>query len=141
MSVVSKLILIESVFSYDFLSQRWLKFNFFESCILSNRLVNIKAGLYDEIFLSRAWNFYFERKVSKWFRKRSVCREISFSLFTQSTFIHTIMIRFHSWRELTIFIFLVIDITVLNHVWKYWKRAHNYVVNDWGKIRWRRWTS
>ena len=37
-----------------------------------------------------------------------------------------------------IFIFLVIDIAVLNHAWKYWKSARNYVVSDWGKIRWRR---
>ena len=58
----------------------------------------LKAGLYDEIFLSRPWNFsfYFERKVSKYFRKWNVCREILFSLFTQSSFIHTIMITFHS---------------------------------------------
>ena len=85
----------------------------------------LKAGLYDEIFLSRPWNFYFKRKVSKYFRKRNVCREILFSLFTQSSFIHTIMIAFHSQR-LTVFIFLVIDIIVLN-VWKYWKSPHNYV--------------
>ena len=56
----------------------------------------LKAGLYDEIFLSRPWNFYFERKVSKYFRKRNVCCEILFSLFTQSSFIHTIIITFHS---------------------------------------------
>ena len=92
------------------------------------------------MFLSRPWNFYFERKVSKYFRKRNVCHEILFSLFTQSSFIHTSMITFHSWKELTIFICLVIDITVLNHVLKYWKSAHNYVVSKWGKIRWRRWT-
>ena len=59
MSVVSKLILIESVFSYDFLSQRWLKFNFVESCILSKRLVNIKAGLYDEKFSFTGLKFLF----------------------------------------------------------------------------------
>ena len=29
--------------------------------------------------------------------------------------VHTIMITFHSYSELTVFIFLVIDITVLNH--------------------------
>ena len=54
------------------------------------------ASLYNEIFLSQPWNFYFERKVSKYFRKRNVCREILFSLFTQSSFIHTIMTTFHS---------------------------------------------
>ena len=59
----------------------------------------LKAGLYDEIFLSRPWNFYFARKVSKYFRKRNVCREKLFRLFKQSSFIHTIMIRFHSLRE------------------------------------------
>ena len=101
----------------------------------------LKAGLYNEIFLSRPWNFYSERKVSKYFRKQNVCCEILFSLFTQSSFIHTIIITFHSQRELTVFIFLVMDIAVFNHVWKYWKSAHNYVVSDWGKIRWRRWTS
>ena len=36
--------------------------------------------------------------------------------------IHTIMM-FHSYSELTSFIFLVIYITVLNQVWKYWKSA------------------
>ena len=102
---------------------------------------SVKAGLYDEISLSRPWNVYFERKVSIYFRKRNVCREILFSLFTQSSFIHTIMITFHLYRELTILIFLIMDIKVLNHVWKYWKSAHNHVVSDWGKIRWRRWTS
>ena len=65
-------------------------FNHFESSFL------VKAGLYDEIFLSRPWNFYFERKVSKYFKKRNMCREILFSLFRQSSFIHTIMITFHS---------------------------------------------
>ena len=70
-----------------------------------------------------------------------MCREILFSLFTQSSFIHSIMLTFHSQTELTIFIFLVIDNAVLSHVWKYWKSAHNYVVSDWVKIRWRRWTS
>ena len=101
----------------------------------SNFQVNetsLKPDLYDESFLSRPWNFYFKRKVSKYFRKRNVCREILFSLFTQSSFIHAIMTTFHSERELTIFIFLVKDITVLN-VWKYWKSAHNYVVSHWGK--------
>ena len=58
-------------------------------------LFYLKVGLYDEIFLSRTWNFYFERKASKYFRKRNVCRQI-FSLFTQSSFIHSIMITFHS---------------------------------------------
>ena len=36
---------------------------------------NLKAGLYDEIFFSRPWNFYVERKVSKYLRKQNVCRE------------------------------------------------------------------
>ena len=36
-------------------------------------------------------------------------------------------------KNLKFFIFLVIDITVLNHVWKYWKSAHNYVVTYWRK--------
>ena len=44
-----------------------------------------------------------------------MCREILFSLFTQSSFIHTTMITFHSQRELAIFIFLVRDISVLNN--------------------------
>ena len=57
-------------------------FNHFESSFL------VKAGLYDEIFLSRPWNFYFERKVSKYFMKRNVCREII-------QFVHTI--KFHSY--------------------------------------------
>ena len=58
--------------------------------------LRFKAGLYDGIFLSRPWNFYFERKGSKYFSKRNVCREILFSLFTQTSFIHTIMITIHS---------------------------------------------
>ena len=53
-------------------------------------------GLYDEIFLSRPWNFYFKRKVLKYFRKRNACREILFSFFKQSSFIHTIMITLRS---------------------------------------------
>ena len=40
--------------------------------------ISLKVGLYDEIFLSRPWNFYFERKMSKYFRKRNVCGEIQF---------------------------------------------------------------
>ena len=44
----------------------------------------LKAGLYDKIFLSRPWIFLFERKVSKYFRKRNLCCEILFSLFTRS---------------------------------------------------------
>ena len=48
--------------------------------------------------------------------------------------VHTIMITFHSYSELTVFIFLVIDITVLNHVWRYWKNAHNYGVGDGVKL-------
>ena len=105
-----------------------LRTNFFwkHSCLAASQRqlqthIHFKAGLYDEIFLSRPWNFYFEGKVLKQFKKRNVCREILFSLLTQSSFIHTIMITFHLLRELTFFIFLVIDITVLNHVWKYWK--------------------
>ena len=51
-------------------------------------------------------------------------------------------IKFHSCdhdnvsftQRVTIFIFLVIDITLLNHVWKRWKNARNYVVSDWGPI-------
>ena len=48
----------------------------------------LKAGLYDEIFLSRPWNFYFEIKVSKYFRKRNVSWNII-------QFVHTI--KFHSY--------------------------------------------
>ena len=44
-------------------------------------------GLYDEIFLSRPWNFYFERKVLKYFRKRNVSWNIIQFLQT---------IKFHS---------------------------------------------
>ena len=58
--------------------------------------------------------FNFKRKVSKYLRKRNVCCEILFSLFTQSSFIQTLMIAFHLQRELSVFIFLVIDIIVLN---------------------------
>ena len=59
-------------------------------------IIGVYRAYYDEIFLSRPWNFYFERKVSKCFRKRNVCCEILFSLFTQSSFIHAIMIMFPS---------------------------------------------
>ena len=45
-------------------------------------------GLYDEIFLSRPWNFYFKRKVLKYFRKRNVSWNII-------QFVHTI--KFHSY--------------------------------------------
>ena len=73
--------------------------------------------------------FHFERKVSKYFRKWNVCREILL-------FVHTI--KFHSndhdnvsfIERINNFIFPFIDITVLNHVWKYWKSAHNYVVSN-----------
>ena len=65
-----------------------------QRCSLRKGVLN--AGLFDEVFLSRPWNFYFERKVSKYFRKRNVCREILLSLFTQSSFIHTILITFRS---------------------------------------------
>ena len=51
----------------------------------------LKAGLYDKIFLSRPWIFFFERKVSKYFRNRNVCCEILISLFTRSY-----TIKFHS---------------------------------------------
>ena len=44
-----------------------------EAVLKSNATVYLKAGLYDEIFLSRPSNFYFERKVLKYFRKRNVC--------------------------------------------------------------------
>ena len=56
----------------------------------------------------------FKRKLSTYFRKRNVCREILFSWFTQSSFVHTTIIKFRSKRELTIFILLVIYFIVLN---------------------------
>ena len=101
------------IFKYNHCSflKTWLKkeIRFLFLCS-NNRWSNkyyVWAGLYDEIFYSRPWNFYFERKVSKYFRKRNVYREKLLRLFTQSSFIHTIMIAFHSMSELTIFIFLV----------------------------------
>ena len=63
------------------------------NCLNKNLM---KAGLYDDIFLSRPWNFYSERRLSKYFWERNVCREILFSLFTQSSFTYAIMITFHS---------------------------------------------
>ena len=45
-------------------------------------------GLYDEIFLSRPWNFYFKRKVLKYFRKRNLSWNII-------QFVHTI--KFYSY--------------------------------------------
>ena len=84
-----------SFISCSLLSPGLCKYEWWDFCLLKTQR-NLKAGLYDEIFFSRPWNFYVERKVSKYFRKRNVCREILFSLFTQSSFIHTIIITFHS---------------------------------------------
>ena len=108
----------------------------------SHHMYSVKKGVLKDGLIR--WNVslttlkcLFRKKSVEYFRKRNLCREILFSLLTQSSFIHTFMITFRSLRELTIFIFLVIDITVLNYVWKYWKSAHSYVASDWGKIRWR----
>ena len=53
----------------------------------------LKAGLHDEIFLSRPWNFVFERKVSKYFRK-CVSKCESWNVIQ---FVYTI--KFHSYNH------------------------------------------
>ena len=92
-------------------------------------LILLKAGLYDEILLSRPLF---------WKKSVEIFQEAKCVLWNIIEFVQTI--KFHSYDhnvsfiKLTIFVFLVIDITFLNHVWKHWKNAHNYVFSDWGAI-------
>ena len=94
--------------------------------------ISLKVGLYDEIFLSRPWNFYFERKMSKYFRKRNACRENIIQLVQT--------IKFHSCdHENVSFIERLNNFHFSCHRYYSFKsclkilKKRNYVVSDWGK--------
>ena len=60
----------------------------FQNCFVFHLIILFLRRSYDEIFLSRPWNFYVEIKVSKYSRKRNVSWNII-------QFVHTI--KFHSY--------------------------------------------